>query len=422
MQFVENDMDDLFRKAAQNYPLKTEAKGWDDIAGVLAPQAGGGAIADKKSKRKNKWLILLAFLIVSSAVSFFIYSNNGMRSSSDAIGKNIPGLKNNGMADEKINTVPANQTSIKVAKPVNKKDKIKDKSLAGNDLNIVERNRLEKKFKHSLSAHANLGSIENANDNFVESILTENNIPLIKTGINNTVAAQKNEVKKNNEIIHSKHSIEEVKTLPANKANVPISRQGLYFGVVAGPQFSQVKGQGFSKTGFDAGVLAGYRFNKKLSAEAGLLYAAKYYYSDGKYFDMSKTTATMPANMKLINLNGSANVFEVQAKLKYDFINAKKSSWFIGTGISSYILTQESNDYFADVNGVKQNLHAKYESNKGYFLSTVVISFGSEFKIGKHAALRIEPYWQIPLKGMGVGAIPVSGAGLHTGIIFPVSK
>ena len=422
MQYVENDMDNLFRKAAQNYPLKTEAKGWDDIAGVLVPQASGGAIANKKSKRKNKWLILLAFLIILSAVSFFIYSNNGMQPSSDAIGKNISGLKNNGMADEKINHVPANQTSIKVEKPVNQKDNIKYISPAGNDLNIVERNRLDKKFKHLLSAHANLGSIENANDNFVESILTKNNIPLIKTGIDNTLAVQKNEVKKNNEIIHSKDSTEEVKTLPANRVNVPISRQGFYFGVVAGPQFSQVKGQGFSKTGFDAGVLAGYRFNKKFSAEAGFLYADRHYYSDGKYFDITKTAATMPANMQLINLNGSSNGFEIQAKLKYDFINAKKSNWFIGAGISSYILTKESNDYFADVNGVKQNLYAKYESNKGYFLSTVVISFGSEFKIGKHAALRIGPYWQIPLKGMGVGAISVSGAGLHTAIIFPVRK
>ena len=425
MQYVENDMDDLFRRAAQNYPLKTEAKGWDDIAGVLAPQANSEVIVNKKSKRKNKWLILLAFLMVSTAVTFVIYTNNLQRLSSNATVKNIPVIKNAERVDETINNIQKSSTTIKIEKPVDKKDKIKYQTLAGDGINIVGQNRLNKNLKQLLSAHINSGSIENTDDNFVESTFTTNNVPLkelTKIGIDHSSAVEESEVKKNKEIINGKDSTGEVNRLPANKVNAPFNRQGFYFGVVAGPQFSQVKGQGFTKTGFDAGVLAGYRFNKKFSAEAGLLYAAKHYYSDGKYFDMSKTAATMPANMKLINLNGSVNVFEVQAKLKYDFITAKKSSWFIGTGISSYILTQESNDYFADVNGVQQNLHANYESNKGYFLTVVDVSFGSEFKIGKRAALRIAPYWQIPLKGMGVGAMSVSGAGLHIGLVFPARK
>jgi hypothetical protein len=426
MQYVENDMDDLFRKAAQNYPLKTEAKGWDDIAGVLAPQANREAIIDKKSKRKNRWLIFLVFLMVSSVVSFFIYTNNNVqRPSSNAIVKNIPVIKNAETVEEKINNIQNNSIRIKIEKPVDKKNKIKYQSPAGDGINIVGQNRLNKNFKQLLSTHINSGSIENTDGNFVESTLATNNVPskeLTKTGKDYPSAVEESEVKKNKQIINSKDSAAEVNRLPANKVKASSGRQGFYFGVVAGPQFSQVKGQGFTKTGFDAGLLAGFRFNKKFSAEAGLLYAAKHYYSDGKYFDMTKTASTMPANMKLINLKGSVNVFEVQAKLKYDFITAKKSSWFIGTGISSYILTQESNDYFADVNGVQQNLHAKYESNKGYFLTVVDVSFGNEFKIGKRAALRIAPYWQIPLKGMGVGAMSVSGAGLHIGLIFPARK
>ena len=425
MQYIENDMDDLFLKAAQNYPLKTEAKGWDDIAGALAPQAHGAAVANKKTKRKKQWLILLAFLIVSSFISFYIYTNNGQLPSSGAITKNIPQLKNAEPFDEKISGILANQTSIKTANIIDQKNKIKYKNPAGNGLNIVGKNHLDKKFKQLLSAHTNPGSIENTSEDFIESTVVTNDVlskGLTKAGIDDLSAVKEKEVGKNKETINTGDSTLEVNAKLASKAKAASGSRGLYFGVVAGPQFSQVKGQGFSKTGFDAGVLAGFRFNKKFSAEAGLLYAVKHYYSDGKYFDMTKAGAAMPVNMQLINLNGSSSVFEILAKVKYDFITAKKSNLFIGTGISSYLLTKESNDYFVTVNGVQQNLHARYENNKGYFLTTVDVSFGGEFKIGKQAALRVEPYWQIPLKGVGVGVMPVSGAGLHIGFIFPAHK
>ena len=58
-----------------------------------------------------------------------------------------------------------------------------------------------------------------------------------------------------------------------------------------------------------------------------------------------------------------------------------------------------------------------YKNVTKYFAATVDISAGYENKIGKFTSMRIEPYLQIPLKGIGVGSMPVMSAGLHVSII-----
>jgi hypothetical protein len=71
---------------------------------------------------------------------------------------------------------------------------------------------------------------------------------------------------------------------------------------------------------------------------------------------------------------------------------------------------------------VQQYLRANYAENRGYFAASADLSIGAEFKINKRAAIRIAPYIQIPLKGMGVGALPLSVGGLHIGFTLPYSK
>jgi len=79
-------------------------------------------------------------------------------------------------------------------------------------------------------------------------------------------------------------------------------------------------------------------------------------------------------------------------------------------------LTHENNDYRALINGSQQELSVKYKHKMSYFPGAVNLSIGHEFKTGKQTKFRIEPYLQIPLKGIGVGSMPVTTTGLHIGI------
>ena len=168
------------------------------------------------------------------------------------------------------------------------------------------------------------------------------------------------------------------------------------------------------------GATIGYRLSKNISLETGLFYSQKHYYTSGEHFSMAKIANTMPANMELISLNGTSNILEIPLTIKYDFNLKNKSNYFATLGMSSYLLTKESNDYLTLVNGVKQTLHSTYTNSSNYFNATINLSVGYEHKFFKKATFRIEPYIQIPLKQMGVGAMPISSAGVHFGIYFPL--
>jgi predicted GNAT family acetyltransferase len=58
-----------------------------------------------------------------------------------------------------------------------------------------------------------------------------------------------------------------------------------------------------------------------------------------------------------------------------------------------------------------------YKNNCRYI--AVMANIGAEYnyKTGKHTLIRIEPYIQIPLKGIGIGSMPVMTAGLHVGFM-----
>ena len=191
---------------------------------------------------------------------------------------------------------------------------------------------------------------------------------------------------------------------------------GLYIGAVAGLLFDEIENQGLKKTGFSLGIISGYQFKNRLSFESGLLFAKKPYYSTGRYFKMDKMGSSMPSGMDILSLEGANHTLEIPVKIKYDFLHGDKSNFFSSAGITSYIMTHEKNDYLVTMNGVQQTMISSYKNKSRSFAATLDISAGYEHKIGRSNYFRIEPYIQIPLKGMGVGSMQMVSTGLRIGI------
>jgi len=123
--------------------------------------------------------------------------------------------------------------------------------------------------------------------------------------------------------------------------------------------------------------------------------------------------SSMPSGMEVLDLNGNSVVFEIPLRIKYDLFQRTNATFFSTAGISSGIMTSEKNSYRTSMNGAEQNLVGSYNRVTAYFANSLDISFGYENKIGKIGNIRIEPYLKIPLKGTGVGALPVVSTGLH---------
>ena len=108
MQQADSDMDDLFRKAAQDYPLKTDNADWEKVRSYLSPAAG---IAETASPKKNykKFLWLLLLLPIGWAGYIFISHENNASKQASSNQNNTP-----------LNTAPALSNLTKPAKPDDK--------------------------------------------------------------------------------------------------------------------------------------------------------------------------------------------------------------------------------------------------------------------------------------------------------------
>ena len=72
MQYLNEDMDDLFRKAAEDYPLKADQGNWDIVAkkmAAIAPEEASVVLPQKRKKRFIFWWLLL--LLIPAIVLFY---------------------------------------------------------------------------------------------------------------------------------------------------------------------------------------------------------------------------------------------------------------------------------------------------------------------------------------------------------------
>jgi len=415
MQDVEQNMDELFRKAADHYPLKKGDSNWEDIALELSANSAVPGGSRKKINIRKTGTLLLLLLLFLAAMEFFTkytgqkdkrpgfnniteknrISNPVKDESNDNNGQVLNYKMQNRQQENNINIVTKKNSLAPDFNSVFENKKI------GNS-QTTTRTKENIRFQNTLTEK--LGK-DDKNSMIGETDSTSNTTKMIIP--DNLLYSDKK--------IEIANVVEHTKSTDVQNSHIQQNRRGFYLGAVFGPSFSEVKYQGLRKPGFDVGIVAGYRVNKKILLETGLLFAQKYYFSDGKYFSMDKVRSSMPAGMKVLSLEGKSTVFEVPIKIKYYVLQKNRTSIFSSAGISSYIMTGEKNNYRTLINGSQQNMISSYNGTSGYFAVSVDLSIGYEKRIGKSSGISIEPYLQIPLKGMGVGALPVISTGLRIG-------
>jgi len=412
MQDIEKNMDDLFRKAVDNYQLKPGESNWDKIL----PQLSSNTITPPASKKTNNvkkyfmLLLLFSFLFTAGLFTKYIVYKDA------ATDLHKPSKSEINNSDKELDNINKETNSAY------KKQSEEKQSTSKKDYSL-------KQFQRQISNNSLFIKKINSNDALTD-VMNEINIrPKAAPIFEDRTSKKSSELTNQNNLettTQNKSSIEEKANASDSLNNIAIKlnpaqkQHGIYFGAATGASFNSVKYQRFRKPGFDIGVIAGYQINNKVSVETGLFFSKKYYYTNGKYFSMDKVGSSMPPEMKILSLKGSSTVFEAPLKFKYNIFNKKKTVVSASAGISSYLLTNEKNNYLTSMNGTRENIISSYENSSRYFAAALDFSLSYEYKFRNNKNIRIEPYIQIPLKGIGMGTLPVMGAGLHFGFtVFP---
>jgi Outer membrane protein beta-barrel domain len=404
-----HDMDGLFRKAAEGYPLKVGDGNWENISGklLIKPET----ISSAKKSKGRKYLGLLLFLLVLTGVSL-IYSEYGIinadqqKHSKNEINNNVPPVT---FVKSKTNDVKI-QDNNKVAQSKTELTVLRGTEEAGRKAEVINKQptfskKTERDDLDTRSMRSVLQSAKLVSTIFPQSLPSSSNLSVADHIFMDQVPS-----------VPILLQLSDTGKLPGGtfSALMHQNSQGLYFGPVAGFDFSNVKSQAVNKSGYNLGLLAGYRFNRKISVESGILLSKKKYYSDGKYFNMNKVGPSMPSSMKIVTVDGQFTLLKIPLKLKYDFLQNKRSNLFISTGIVSGIYLKEHNNYLTEMNNVREYHTGVYKDVS--YSCLINVSMGYEYALAKSRTIRLEPYIEIPLKKVGMGSMSVLSAGINISI------
>jgi hypothetical protein len=383
MQNIEPDINELLRRAAENYPLAEGEDKWAEIVSKI-----GDSTADKnqpkKSDRKKYYSALLLLLFIFLSGYFFLIRNN------------------NGPVAHK--TQPANIATVETTVAAKSHHKENVSGVVNKPANKTKYTPTQSEVNILYPAIEQTDKIELRNN--IGEIAQESQADPVKNQIENTAR-----------LLSPRRIIDDSATaeLTSSTRNKFSPRHGLYYGVSAGLAVSSVKSSGLKTPGYELGAFAGYRFNEKISLESGLFFGRKSYMSEGKYFSMKEVGAAM-TGMDVMQIEGGSYIFQIPLHLRYDFPNKNNQRFFISSGFSSYLLINEQNKYDVMISGAEKEMSGTYWKDRKYFAAAIDLGVGYEKNLGRKSLLRIEPYIQIPLRGIGVGSLPVSSAGLRLGL------
>lgn len=427
MQYVNDDMDELFKRAAEDYPLDTSSADWNKVLAALQGETNGKTISEDKRNKNGRllWLLLLLPLglicnqfnspgsLNNSSISKNSSNFESVRSTAKVTDTQKredehPKTTTNETGNEDNSDVKTSKTPSAVSAPLLDRSGNNYSSSAYFSKNKKKMNEYGSSYLKSNSKAYEFGD----NDLAREEIFSGRNYVSVIT-LNKSL----NELSPT--IVGRKLNLLIDPVAQDSKKPVTVSRRKLfYIGLMGGVDATTVKFQKIENAGTSYGLLLGYQFNKKWSVEGGAYVEKKYYYTEGTYFNASKIYPNMPANYWLDNISGNCKMVEVPVSFKYNLSSQKKSSWFATMGTSSYFM--KSQRYLYDYYYGSTSSYGRHEKDitkpSKNFFSNLSLSAGYTHRLGNFGDLRLEPYLKVPVTGIGVGSLPLFSGGMQIGV------
>jgi Outer membrane protein beta-barrel domain len=476
----DTDIDDLFRRASDKYPLRTDSADWDRMAAALEKEPPAPSETadgeDNRKKRRFLWLFLLLPLAGAGYYTWQHAGNSGNMGrsasvvatapaagqSAPAAGQTTTATDKTGTADQTsatgqattARTATTDQTTSRqpqaatgqpqaattktatgqpqtagIAQP-DAAGGTQGPSTASTALSTAGKRSLVKQSNHSKNEDTqpdNSLSLTAANTRQQpggESIGSES-----IGGESIATQNRKGGVEEDRlfydlqraPIPHDYHLAVDV-TAPAAKKDTTKSKtqtrtKHFYAGIFGSPDLSTVKMQSVKGVGSTFGVILGYTFNGgHWAIETGANLDRKKYYTDGEYFNTKEVN--LPLNSYLTEVNGICYMWEIPLNVRYNFNPGAKTSWFATAGFSTYLMSHEKYAYGLQWSGSTAVYDSSWNIHKPsqYPFSIVNLSAGFEQRLGKIGNLRVEPYVRLPLTGLGTGKLSIMSAGVNIGI------
>jgi hypothetical protein len=442
MQFEE--FDNKIREAADHHHPAYDENAWSRMEKLLDKH-----LPRENDGRRRIIFFLLLFLLLGGAGAWLLSSKPWKGNKEETIAKtsieqpteNIstpvssntvdPNEKNNKIDGEEASaaSVPGNDKTITnpnlrdqvpvLLNPVNKKDRqnnnlvmtgVNGKKLKtdqpvfpiNNNLNLadkkVDKDQVVVAITNTITATLIPQQKNKNNDPATDQTITTTK-PVI-----NDLPAKENTDKANTSLVNN---FPEKKTKEKNK-----KQNSFFFTLSAGPDISATGGDQLGKTKLLAGAGLGYTIKDRWTIRSGFYTGRKIYTSSpGSYHPPAAFWNYYP---NLEKVDADCRVYEIPLSLSYNFSHSSKQQLFASAGISSLLMKRETYNYFYKYTPTGPTVSRKYtinDQNKHYF-SVLTLSGGYQKNIGKSVSIMVEPYFKLPLSGVGFGKVKLNSGGV----------
>lgn len=179
--------------------------------------------------------------------------------------------------------------------------------------------------------------------------------------------------------------------------------------LVSGPEWGSVKLKTPAQEGFDMGFLVDFRLKSKWSLESGLLFSKKLYVTQPRYYNPKYP---LPDREELKEIEADCMVTDIPLNIRFDFLQAPRNRLFIKTGLSTFWMNRENYDFIYQSQPYSWEWVSELSNENLYILSVWNLSAGFESSLGKNISLVGEPFLKIPLQGIGFGRVKLTSFGM----------
>jgi len=197
--------------------------------------------------------------------------------------------------------------------------------------------------------------------------------------------------------------------LPSAELSKKSPQKGWSMSVIAAPDLSGTRPLNGKLSG-NLGLMATYRVNHWLSISGGALYAKKLYRADFadyrpniRWGDRKGTPDFIEADCGVLDIPILAN-----ATLKQQ----GQASFFVSTGISSYLMLRETYDYIYPPHEYGYPKQFTLHNRNRHLLGIGNLSVGYRRQLTSSLSITVQPFVKVPLTGIGNGNIKLYSTGL----------
>jgi len=435
MFYLKNDdMEELFRSAAENYEVDTgKASDWEAVYNAVHNDPPGGDMEEVKKKKKRRFIFWWFLLFPAGWIAHNTWVNIGtgsFKNRAPVITDNISreGVKGNEAAPEirQKDELRGQRTMNNKNDPAGSHSAVSDQFNTGISIQMSRKqqqvdnttgfNKNKQLFipGENMPAGVNARYDEGREPKEAHSAISAGLQKVELPGSDHPLPVDALQIPQTTGITALGN--EQVAPQTVKKNEIKKNIHYFYLEGMAAPDLTTVRFQRISGTGSSFGLLAGYRMNKRLHIEAGAFLEKKLYYTEGAYFDKSKLSPYYQ-NVKMLYVDGNCKMITVPLNIRYNVVAGQRSNWFVAAGMSSYFMNREYYDYtYQHGSGPPVTRGYSYKISQQNWMTVINFNVGYERTLWRKYNFRMEPYFRLPVSGVGTGNLLLNSGGIYLGV------